>query len=593
MLLQKIIFFKLFVFFLFVGNVSFAQSKFQIDSLNELPFPVKVEKSGTLDKAYLASIQSAKKLKYKKGEAQAYSNLSLIYYYQGDYEKDVSYSLKAIKLFDEIGEKKQLAREFAELGYRMKRRNMKNAQAYMLKGKAIAENENFEGELSAIYDNYGVLKEMQFQNDSALFFYQKALSLKEKLNDKVGIPYSLNNIAGVYVILKKYPKAKVYFDQAFEKRIKLKDQIGIAENHSYYGDFYLAQNKYSEAIQAYEKALNLSLKYTYSDLSKSCYQKLSECYEKLGDTKKGLDYFKKYTLLNDSLIHESTQHKIAELEVQYDTNEKEKSLLEKEIQVKKSQTRLLIVSASLLLVFLISLFVYRQQKLKNKQQKQAFELQRTKLELDKQLELEAQRLQISRDLHDNVGAQLTFIISSVENLSYGGKITDENSLGRIAKISQFTKATIIDLRDTIWAMNSGKFTFSDFKSRLTNFISKAQFAKEDIHFSFEVDSNCSNLEFSSTTGIHLYRVVQEAVNNSMKYADPKTIQVSISKENQELKIQISDDGLGFDPNEVVAGNGLYNMQKRIDEINGTFKLTSTVNRGTIIELVMNELDLFK
>ncbi|MFN5983407.1 MAG: ATP-binding protein [Fluviicola sp.] len=593
MFLQKIILFNLFLFFLIVGNVSFAQSKYQIDSLNELPFPVKVEKSGTLDKAYLASIQSAKKLNYKKGEALAYSNLSLIYYYQGDYEKDVAYSLKAIKLFDKIGDKKQLAHEFAELGYRMKRRNMKNAQAYMLKGKAIAETENFEVELCAIYDNYGVLKEMQIQNDSALYFYQKALSLKEKLNDKVGIPYSLNNIAGVYLILKKFSKAKVYYDQAYEKRIKLRDQIGIAENQCYYGDFYFAQNNYAEAIKAYDIALYLSIRFNYPDLAKTCYQKLSECYEKLGDTKKGLEFFKKYTLLNDSLVQESTQHKIAELEVQYDTNEKEKSLLEKEIQVKKSQTRLLIVSASLLLVFLLSLFIYRQQKLKNKQQKQEFELQKTKLDLEKQLELEAQRLQISRDLHDNVGAQLTFIISSVENLSYGGKITDENSLGRIAKISQFTKSTIIDLRDTIWAMNSGKFTFADFKSRLTNFISKAQFAKEDIHFSFEVDSNCSDLEFSSTTGIHLYRVVQEAVNNAMKYADPKTIRVSISKENQELKIQISDDGLGFNPNEVVAGNGLYNMQKRIDEINGTFKLTSTLNNGTIIALEINELELIK
>lgn len=514
--------------------------------------------------------------------------MSLIYYYQGDYEKDVFYSLKAIKLFEKLGDKKQLAHEFAELGYRMKRRNMKNAQAYMLKGKSIAENENFADELCAIYDNYGVLKEMQFQNDSALFFYQKALRLKEKLNDKVGIPYSLNNIAGVYVILKKFSQAKVYYDQAFEKRIKLKDQVGIAENQCYYGDFYFTQTNYVEAIKAYEKALDLSIQFNYLDLSKTCYQKLSECYEKQGDTKKGLEYFKKYTLLKDSLVQESTQHKIAELEVQYDTNEKEKALLEKEIQVKKTQTRLLIVSASLLVVFLISLFVYRQQKLKNKQQKQAFELQRTKLELEKQYELEAQRLQISRDLHDNVGAQLTFIISSVENLSYGGKITDEHSLGRIAKISQFTKATIIDLRDTIWAMNSGKFTFEDFKNRLTNFISKAQFAKEDVRFSFEVDSKCSNFEFSSTTGIHLYRVIQEAVNNAMKYAEAKEIRVSISKENQELKIEISDNGIGFDPNEVLAGNGLYNMQKRIDEIKGKFKLTSTLNHGTIIELVMNE-----
>ncbi len=568
----------------------FAQSKKIIDSINDIPFPIKIEKSATLDKVYLKNRSDSKTLKYKNGEAKSLSNLSLIYYYQGEHEKDVEFSLKAIQLFEQIGDKQSLAYEYAELGYRMKSRNLEKAQEYMLKGKSIAEKQQFKAILSSIYNNYGVIKEMKLEYDSAIVYYQRGLIYKEQQKDLIGITYSLNNLAGVYVLLKKFPEAKKMYDRSFQLRVKLKDNTGLAENHSYYGDFYLAQNKYLAAISAYEKSVELANKSNYPELMKFGYKQLALCYEKLGKSKESLDYFKKFNTLSESLVQESTQHKIAELEVRFDTNEKEKIILQKEIEVKQFQNKLIAVSAGMILLLVLAGFVYRQQKLKQKQQKQAFELKTTKLELEKQYELEEQRQTISRDLHDNIGAQLTFIISSVENLSFGGQITHPNSLSRIEKISHFTKATIVDLRDTIWAMNSAEFSFVDFKSRLTNFISKAKFAKEDVQFQFEISEQSKQLHFSSSTGIHLYRVIQEAVNNSIKYANASEIKVDITVQNKKLIIQIQDNGCGFNMNEVMNGNGLYNMQKRMEEINGEFNLTSSERNGTKIVLLISDLE---
>ena len=109
----------------------------KIDSINNLPFEVRLKDASILDKVYLKNAENAAKLNYDLGEAKSYSNLSLVYYYQGKYEKDLSYSLKAIRIFEKIKDLENLSLEWGELGYRMKKRNLEKAIFYMQKAKYI------------------------------------------------------------------------------------------------------------------------------------------------------------------------------------------------------------------------------------------------------------------------------------------------------------------------------------------------------------------------------------------------------------------------------------------------------------------------
>ena len=86
---------------------------------------------------------------------------------------------------------------------------MPKAQFYMQKAKLIAEENHLQKPLSSIYDNYGVLKEMQVQYDSAFTFYKKSLAIKESLKDSIGIPYILNNIAGIYALKKQFSNERL------------------------------------------------------------------------------------------------------------------------------------------------------------------------------------------------------------------------------------------------------------------------------------------------------------------------------------------------------------------------------------------------
>ena len=561
-----------------------AQQKSAIDAVNNISFAEKIEKASSLDDDFLKNAQEAHKINYVLGEAESYSNLSLVYYFQGKYEKDFQYSLKAISLFEKINAQEKMASEYGEVGYRMKRRNIQKAIQYMQKGKRIAEQYRIQKPLLSIYNNYGVLKEMQQEYDSALYFYNKGLLIKEKINDSLGIPYSLNNIAGIYVIRKKFEEAKSLYDRAIDIRIRLKDQIGITENYTYYGDLYASQKQHEAAIIWYQKALQKALDFHYTDLIRNNYRMISENYEAINKQKEALYHFKKYTQYKDSLLNKETNSKIAELDVKFETNKKEKLLLQKEIEAKEQKNILMAVSLLAIFIGLIGFLIYRQQKLKNRQLEQEFQLKSAIAQIETQNQLQEQRLTISRDLHDNIGAQLTFIISSVDNIKYAFDIQNQKLDNKLQNISNFAKSTIIELRDTIWAMNSNEISLEDLRARIINFIEKARTAKEEIDFQFTIDERLFTLKLNSVFGMNVYRVLQEAINNSIKYANPKQIIIDFSIIENKVAIKVTDDGVGFDVENATKGNGLLNMKKRIDSIGGVYSLQAEPGKGTVITI---------
>ena len=561
----------------------------KIDSINNLPFEVRLKDASILDKVYLKNAENAAKLNYDLGEAKSYSNLSLVYYYQGKYEKDLSYSLKAIRIFEKIKDLENLSLEWGELGYRMKKRNLEKAIFYMQKAKYIAEKNNLRKPLLSIYNNYGVLKEMKVEYDSALFYYNQGLALKERIKDQVGIPYSLNNIAGVFVLRKQYDQAEDNYKKALEIRKKIKDTVGIAENYSYLGDLYLSKDDCKKAIDFYKNSLEITDKYKYVGLSQDSYKKISECYESLNDYKNALATYKKHAALNDSILNHETNSKIAELEVKFDTNEKEKQLLQQESEIETSRIKVTVAIIFAILASIIGFLFYRQQRLKNKQQNQQFELKSAMAQIESQNKLQEQRLSISRDLHDNIGAQLTFIISSLENTKFGIPNLDTAVEKRLEKISDFTRNTIVELRDTIWAMNKEDFTMEDLSSRIFNFVEQAQSANQKIKFNFSIDEELKRKEFSSVVGVNLYRTIQEAVNNAMKHAEANHIIINAEKFSEGLKIEIKDDGKGFDTENTDLGNGLLNMKKRIEEIGGVLAVISDTGKGTLVNVELQNL----
>lgn len=499
---------------------------------------------------YVNALAIAEKKGYKNEIAALYKNIGLVYYSQGKIKEALAYNNKALVIFNQLKSKKDIAATYVNIGNcYFDDYQPQNALLNYNKALKLSKETNDNQTIAKLYNNIGSVYINDLQDTiKGIDYLLDALAIKKQMNNQNDLIIQYNNIAAVYLDIKKYDLALSYNDKAFE----LASKSGNLE----------------ELINVYD---------TYALINSA-----------KKDFKKAYDYHKLYSKTKDSLLNIDNLKAVEEINTKYQTAEKEKQLLQKEAEAKKKTTTIIILSLLALFIAIVGFLIYRQQRLKNVQQKQEFELQSAIAQIENQNKLHEQRLAISRDLHDNIGAQLTFIISSVENLKFGFPTMENSIKNHLTKISDFTKTTIVELRDTIWAMNADEFTFDDLSSRIYNFIEKAQSAKESTTFKFTVDESLKNSKFSSLEGVNLYRTIQEAVNNAIKYADATEVSVQVKPNENGITIEISDNGKGFDLDTIDLGNGIVNMQKRIEEIGGVFKIQSELDKGTQITISLNK-----
>lgn len=136
-------------------------------------------------------------------------------------------------------------------------------------------------------------------------------------------------------------------------------------------------------------------------------------------------------------------------------------------------------------------------------------------------------------------------------------------------------------------MNKDEITVEDLNSRISNFITNANLAAEHIQFNFKSNfSNEHKVIFSSKTGMNVYRIIQEAVNNAIKHAEASNIEVRVEAQENVSTISIKDNGKGFNPDQIENGNGLNSMKKRAEELKASFDIKPLEN-GTHVELILN------
>lgn len=533
---------------------------------------------------YQKTIEIRKANKDFDGVAKAKINVGNVFASQQDYLPATTYFIEAIDYFE--GKNDTIASltkgNLGLIFYEMK--NFSKAIKYLEESTDYLKRNNLKQGLCRTYLSLGDVYLDKSDTLKALSYYQTSLENCKDCKDNLGISTLNQRIGSVYAAKGNSANAKKYF-QLSEKLLKeLNSEIEQSNLLLVKANEFIQQNKFNEA---YEKLLQVKnihetfesdryLLETYKLLTNVCLQKAMK--------DSSIFYFEKYINLKEEKLRKSVLEQTSELETKYQTAEKEKQLLQKEAEAKQKTTTIIILSLFAFFIAIVGYLIYRQQRLKNRQQKQEFELQSAIAQIDNQNKLHEQRLAISRDLHDNIGAQLTFIISSVENLKFGFPTIEASIKNQLTTISEFTKTTIVELRDTIWALNASGFSFEDLSSRIYNFIEKAQAAKENIVFQLKVDEQCKTKSFTSLEGINIYRTIQEALNNAIKYADATEISIHVNAANERVNILISDNGKGFDRDAIELGNGILNMQKRIEDIGGTFVIHSEQLKGTQITI---------
>lgn len=535
---------------------------------------------------YLKAYKIRKARNDYRGLAKINNNLANIYEKKGQYKLAMTSFLDALQYFESIKDDKNSHITKGNIGLvLLKLKNYPKAFTYINDVVEYQEENNATAELCVSCLNLGNVYLQMNDTINALKQYNKSLKYCNSIANKKGISSAYNNIASIKTEQKKSKEALALYAKSQKVREQLNSDIDKANFDLNVAEEFMHHNKLAEAKQLLLNTKEVFEKEKLYDKLQINYKSLIKVYAKLNQLDSVSFYVNKLESVNKQLLENSVVKQTAELETKYQTEKKEKLLLQKEAEAKQKNIYLTGLSILVFLIALIGFLIYRQQKQKTAQQAQEFELKSAISKIENQNKLQEQRLNISRDLHDNIGAQLTFIISSVDNIKYAFDITNEKLDNKLTNISSFAKDTIIELRDTIWAMNSNEISFEDLETRINNYMGKAKEAKEQISFSFVVDPVLKTQKLTSIQGMNIYRTIQEAVNNAIKYANATVISITAKQVENQIKITIQDNGLGFDEATTIKGNGLKNMQKRIEDIGGIFNLESS-NLGTAIGILL-------
>lgn len=578
------------------------------------------------------ALKLSKETKNQLGEAQAHNDIGILYYGLADYSQAMQEYNLALKIRKKLKDTLGIASVYNKMGLCYQNTfQLDSAIVYNTKALEIYEQKNNLKYASALKGNIANIYRGLKQYDRALKAHLEIAETAIQIEDYPLLTRSYNNIANAYLHIKDTINSIKYFKQGIDVaktnnlkselgalynnygsylsstgqiaeaidntlkslliRREIKDNQGIASSSLNLGDLYLKIGEYKIAKNYLDEGIILAEQFKANELRVSGYNNLSYYFAYNRNIDSVKFYQNKYKQIEDSIFNNRITKEVAEVQEKYNANERENQILiqraelaEKKRDISQKNSFILGLVGLAVALSLFGFLVYNQQKLKNNQLKKESELKEALVKIETQNKLQDQRLRISRDLHDNIGAQLTFIISSLDNLKYGFKLP-ENLNTKLKTISEFTSSTIYELRDTIWAMNKSKISFEDLQARISNFIEKADKASDNIIFNFTIDEKLKNSKaFTSVQGMNIYRIIQEAINNALKYADATQIDVDFSLNQDVCQMSVTDNGNGFDISNIEYGNGLNNMKKRAHELDSEFEIISAINKGTTIRV---------
>jgi signal transduction histidine kinase len=510
---------------------------------------------------------------------------------KGNIDSASVYYYKAMEELEPTENREKLGLLYDDIArlYRKLRQPERALEFYDKALKLYEAENNLEG-IARINNESGVVFRDEGDYKTANERFEKSLRIQQQRNDSVGIGYALEFLGYNQLLIEDYKKAEDYLKQALDIREKLGDDFAIMLNYTALGEYYKQTRQPHKSNEYFEKSNTLAQKINFPDIQKYNYEQIMSNYELLGNYEKAYQNLKAFNVLNDILYNTQKLKDVEEITAKYEAAEKENLILLQRTKIAESEFRLksrnqwIFGLASLTIIIgLIGFLLYKQQLLKNIKQQKDNELSLALEKIENQNRLQEQRLAISRDLHDNIGAQLSFIVSAIDTIKYYMSDKNEQLTKRLDNIGVFAKDTIQELRDTVWAMNKSDVTINDLQSRIVNFIEKARQSYPNAAISLETGKAISDAtKFTSLQGLNIFRIIQEATNNALKYAEAGQIRIQISKNENSVHFRIEDDGKGFQEKNVESGNGLLNMRKRALELSSELALNSEPGNGTSV-----------
>ncbi len=202
--------------------------------------------------------------------------------------------------------------------------------------------------------------------------------------------------------------------------------------------------------------------------------------------------------------------------------------------------------------------------------------------LNQALKLERLRTRISTDLHDDIGSTLSSISILSDMVIHGGEENNSNEM--LHEIKENSVSLMEKMDDIVWSINPRNDSLENLLLRIKRFAAQL-FEAKNIDYEINISEDLHSFKIPMEIRQHLYLMIKEAINNIIKHSQCNHAVIKIEQFNEFLKINITDNGKGFNTQEASHGNGIINLNERAKLINASLAITSNQPlKGTQIKI---------
>ncbi len=428
----------------------------------------------------------------------------------------------------------------------------------------------------------------------SLRLFQKAILLNKKIKNNTIASTIYNNISVLFNEVLHRPDSSLFYLKKNEVLVLArKNNSDIKDNLINQAAAYSHLKQYQKAIEILQKAYkikqtNFELAYN-ADINEFLYLN----YKDLKNYKEALLRFELSKQFLDSINEQEQKKIITEIDTKYKTKEKELENLKLKTTIQNNKIIIYSTIGLLFIIIVIGVLYYKNfcKKEKIAAQEKQIETQNYEKKLKDQellgidLMLESQekeRQNIANELHDDLGSMLATLKLNFQNLKrqkneiniQENKLyekTDtliEEAYQKIRTISHLKNLGVIGTEGLLVAVNQ--------MAEKMSILGKINFQV----FPFGLDQRLEN-----TLEVFIFRMIQELCTNTIKHANATEVNIYLTQDgNNEINIIIEDNGKGFDKNNSVdsEGIGLKSIEKKVEQLGGTFTIDSILTKGTTI-----------
>lgn len=518
----------------------------------------------------------AKKIADYRIEAGIYNNYGNVLLEESNYQRALDYFIQAARLYenplsDERGQCLALS-NIGNIEYRLG--NYEQALDYARQSMAIAQRKDLISSVGYAHKLLGRIYRKLMSYDSALQEYQQAQKIYFTLGDTRSAAELLQNIGNIYFDKEQYREALVSYRRSLPLSKSISNKPLIASVYSSIGTACASLKKNDEALLYLDSSRVAARAIGNPYLVMDSYDVTSSVYAAKGDYKKALAVHRQFVQIKDSITQSENRRLSEETQAKYELEKKETqiALLEKDKALKnlalgRHQARLAGTIVVLVLVIIIALLLINRYRLSNQAKRMA--------------EIERVRNTIARDLHDDIGSTL----STINIISKLAMYEDPGNSTHLSRIAEQSSRMMESMTDMVWSINPVNDSMEKVFAKMNVFTGEILEPK-NISYRFSGEESLNGLHLDPEKRKNLFLIFKEAINNAAKYSGASEVDITLKHSGRTLVMTVSDNGQGFDQQQVKRGNGLQNMEARAVSMGAHFKLISALSQGTRIELVL-------